>query len=213
VKRRTYLATAGAAGLAGVAGCKGDIARGAGRHLLGPDTDRRRVAVAEVDATPDDLGLSIEVELREAVANAAHPPRLAVTTTNLAPERSISVAPDKCCLFNRLKGGSDDPAGLWLYRTDLTDPDDRVGERWVPDVSGGRAKPLYGCLPATYRVGESLTNEYEVWDDYQERGYFPPRTYRWEELVQVWSEAGVFSDDDPDTEFTWGFSLSVEVPD
>lgn len=212
MQRRAYLAAVGAVGLAGLAGCKGDVARGAGRHLLGPDTDRRRVTVADVDAAPDDIGLHIGVDLRESVANTDHPPRLAITTTNRAPERSISIAEGGCSLFNRLKGGSDDPEGLWLYPPGALEPDDRVGRRWVPD-RGGRGKALYGCDPATYRAGKSLTNQYEVWDDHRSRGYFRPGTYRWEEEVRVWNEPRASQYDDPDGEFTWGFSLSVEAPD
>lgn len=213
MKRRAYLAAAGAFGLTALSGCKGDIARGAGRHLLGPDTDRRRLAVADVDEPPADLGLEIELELLEPVANADHPPRIAVTTTNRGPERSISIGPDGCSLFNRLKAGSDDPVGLWLYPPDHFERDDRVGDRWVPDVSGARGKALYGCDPAPYGVAESLTNEYEVWDDRLDQGYFPPGTYRWAERVEVWNDPRARSGDDPDDTFTWGFSLSVEVPE
>ncbi len=213
MKRRAYLAAAGAAGLAGLAGCKGAVAPGTGRHLLGPDTDERRVTVADVDDVADEHDVRIEVELLEPVANAEHPPRLAVTTTNLAPERAISVSEDGCCLFNRMKAGSDDPTGLWLPPPDALAPEDRTGERWVPETRGRRGYALYGCNPRTYPGGASLTNEYEVWDDYQHRGYFPPGTYRWEEQVEVWKDPRARSGDDPSATFTWGFSLSVEVPE
>lgn len=93
MKRRGYLAAAaGVAGLAGLAGRKGDIAPGAGRHLLDPDTDRRRVSLADVDVTPDDVPVSIDVAVVEPLATADHPVRIAVTMTNGGPERAISVA-------------------------------------------------------------------------------------------------------------------------
>lgn len=214
MKRRGYLAAAaGVAGLAGLAGCKGDIAPGAGRHLLDPDTDRRHVTLAGVDVTPDDVPVSIDVEVVEPLATADHPVRIAVTTTNEGPERAISVAEGGCRLFNREKAGSDDPEGLWLYPDGSLEPWDRTGERWVPEDRGRRAYAAYGCGPRAYRADESLTNEYEVWDDYAVRGYFQPGTYRWEEAVQVYDDLRAGFGDDPDTEFTRGFSLDVTVPE
>lgn len=210
--RRTCLAAIGAAGLAGLSGCRGAVAQGAGRHLLGPDTDERRVTLASVDAVPDEHDVRIEVELLESTANTDHPPRLAVATTNEGPERAISVAEDGCRLFNREKAGSDDPEGLWLYPADDADDIDRRGERWVPDRTGRRAYAAYGCGPRRYAAGESLTNEYEVWDDYRNRGYFPPGTYRWAERVGVHDDPRAGFGDGPDAEFTWGFSLDVSVP-
>lgn len=212
MKRRSYLAAVGAAGLAGLSGCKGAVAQGAGRHLLGPDTDERRVTLADVDDVADEYDVRMEVEMLETVANADHPPRLAVTTTNEGPEQAISVGPDICHLFNREKAGSDDPGGLWLYRADDADDIDRRGERWVSDRTGRRAYPLYGCSRRLFAGGESLTNEYEVWDDYRNRGYFPTGTYRWAERVEVHDDPRADADVDPAT-FIWGFSLSVEVPD
>lgn len=212
MKRRRYLAAAAMAGLAGLSGCKGDIAPGAGRHLLGPDTDRRRVSLAEVDGTPDDVPVDIDVEIIEALATADHPVRIAVTTTNQGSERAISVAEGGCCLFNREKGGSDEE-GLWLYPAENTDHEDRRGDRWVLDASGGRGYALYGCNPRRYATGESLTNEYEVWDGYAVRGYFPPGTYRWAEAVQVYDDPRAGFGGDPDVEFVWGFSLDVTVPE
>jgi hypothetical protein len=212
MKRRRYLAAAGAAGLAGLAGCKGDVAPGAGRHLLGPDTDRRQVALASVNATPDDSPIDIDVAVTEPLATADQPVRIAVTTTNQGPERAISVAEGGCCLFNREKGGSDDPGGLRLYLAESTDHEDRRGDRWVPDASGGRGDALYGCNPRRY-AGGSLTNEYELWDDYAVRGYFRPGGYRWSEAVQVYDDPRAGFGGDPDVEFVWGFSLDVTVPE
>ncbi|WP_276258370.1 hypothetical protein [Haloglomus litoreum] len=212
MKRRTYLAAAGAAALAGLSGCKGAVAQGTGRHLLGPDTDERRVTLAEVDDVPDEHEVRMEVEMLETVANADHPPRLTVTTTNEGPEQAISGGSDMCHLFNRSRAGSDDPEGLWLYRADDADDIDRRGGRWVPDRTGRRAYAMYGCSRRLFAADESLTNEYEVWDDYRNRGYFPPGTYRWAERVEVLDDPRSDADTDPAT-FTWGFSLSVEVPE
>lgn len=83
----------------------------------------------------------------------------------------------------------------------------------MPDASGPRAYPAYTCRLRRSAGGESLTNEYEVWDDYRGQGYFSPETYRWEESVQVYDDPRADTTDDPDTEFTWGLSLDVTVPE
>ena len=212
MKRRRYLAAAGAAGLAGLAGCKGDVAPGAGRHLLGPDTDRRQVALASVNATPDDSPVDIDVAVAEPLATADQPVRIAVTTTNQGPARATSGAGGACTRRTRARAGGAARGRLRTAGREGTDHEDRRGDRWVPDASGGRGDALYGCNPRRY-AGGSLTNEYELWDDYAVRGYFRPGAYRWSEAVQVYDDPRAGFGGDPDVEFVWGFSLDVTVPE
>lgn len=73
---------------------------------------------------------------------------------------------------------------------------------------------MYGCGLPVYAPGDSLANEYHVWDDYRTGGYFEPGTYRFEERVAVGTVDGdgkSASDlQEVDEEFTWGFDLTVE---
>lgn len=211
MQRRAFLANLGAIGTVGVAGCANPLAKisgGAGHPV--------ELTLADVDTVLSEVGVDIQVELLESTVTDSEPARLRVTTTNTGPKRTVGVGDGRCGLFNRSAGGSDSPAGLWLYTKRRSDKlvnrfDARDGDRWVEDkaMHDSRGYDGYGCRYPTYRPGDEIGNEYVVWDDYRTLGYFDPGTYRWEESVTVTPPDSV---DGPDgsTSFNWGFSLRVE---
>lgn len=210
--RRRLLATAGAALGTGLAGCvsTGYVARG-NRGDSGND-DRRRVTLAAADDVPSGHAVTIAVDLLAGDVTADRTARLRVTTINEGSRRALSVGTDGCCLFNRNRAGSE-PAGLWLHRPNTAESVERDGDRWTRDAPADRprAYPAYACLSRTYAAGESVSNEYVVWDDYRTAGYMRPGTYRFAESVAI-SPPGSDFDADPDAEFEWGFDLRVERP-
>lgn len=173
---------------------------------------QRRVSLAGVDDVPEKHQLTIDVELLESTVTAAHTARLRVTTTNEGPKRKISIMEDKCSLFNRTSGLSEQP-GLMLHRPSRTQWIDRPGNRWVRDRPSNEARvnAAYGCGNRIYSGGESIINEYLVWDDYQVEGYMTPGTYRFAEPVRIKPPGAAF-ETEPTAKFTWGFSLVVEEP-
>lgn len=214
MKRRHFLSVIGGCGVSGLAGC---LSTGyhAAASTTGDGEIQRRVSLADQDSMADGGEIRVDVEVLEPTIADAHTARLRVTTTNEGAKRKISIGTDGCELFNRSHGGSDHPRGLWLHAAFITDHIDRKGNRWVADQPSDepRAYPAYGCLPKEYDAGESVRNEYDVWDDYQVDGYLEPDTYRWEEDVSIWNDPSTAGDADPDTTITWGFSLTVEKPD
>jgi len=60
-----------------------------------------------------------------------------------------------------------------------------------------------------YEVGESVSKEFEIWDDYQVSGYLQPGIYRWEETVRVSREEAASSTDSTES-FPWWFTLRLE---
>lgn len=214
MERRTYLAALSASSLAGCLGQLGASGLSSGGTPFDdpPDDVQRLVALESVDDDGAGHDVQIDAEVVESSVTADHPARVRVTTTNEGRKRDVSVTRGQCCLFNRSAGASD-PAGLWLHRVGSADHVERDGDRWTRDapVDQHRVYAAYGCLARTYESGESVTNEYYVWDDYRVEGYFPPGTYRFAEPVTV-SEPGTGSEDGPIATFTWGFSVRVERP-
>lgn len=213
MKRRRFLSVLGVGGVAGFPGCLSSAHQAAGT-TAGDGEIQRRVSLADQDSVADDRELRIEVEVLEPTITLAHTARLRITTANDGAERKVSIGTDGCELFNRSRGGSDRPRGLWLHAAFITDHIDREDHRWVADLppEEPRAYPAYGCLPKEYDTGESVRNEYDVWDDYQVDGYLVPDTYRWEEEVSIWNEPSTAGNGDPDSTIIWGFSLTVEQP-
>lgn len=205
MNRRRYLAAVAAAPLAG---CLDRIGAAGRSPRTVPDAAQRIVRLAAADEAPAD-GVTIEVAVVEPAVTPDHPARVTVTTTNEGRERDLSVAPGRCCLFNR-SGGASDPAGLWLHRRARSEGIDREGDRWTRDAPAdtGRAFYMYGCLPRTFAAGESVATEYAVWDDYRADGYYEPGRYRVAEPVTVGEPDG----NGPIATFDWGFSVRVERP-
>jgi hypothetical protein len=174
---------------------------------------QRTVSLASVDSVPAGFEVELEAELLRSRVTDAETARLRITTTNTGSPRSISVAPDDCSLLNRSKGGSDSPEGCWLHDPERADRLTRDGNRWEADRDPDehRAYAAYGCLKKEYAEGESVSNEYVLWSDYQAEGYMEPGTYRWEEEVSV-SEGATPTGTADGNSFTWGFSLSVSEP-
>lgn len=207
--RRTLLTSVATTGVVGVAGCQRL------RAITGNDAARRRVRIADQDSVPESHQVRITVDLLEQSVTEAHPARIETSTTNEGPPRALSVGREICHLFNRSKGGSDDPAGLWLYRPEDTQSIDRENDRWERDRSrfSNRGYPAYGCSATRYNNGESVSTEYEVWDDYAVGGYFESNTYRWEQEIHLWNDPDAEGTDSSTATFTWGFSLTVERSD
>jgi hypothetical protein len=203
--RRTLLTTAATTCVVGVSGCQRL------RGLTTDDTGRRVVEIHDQDAVTESYEVTIAVELLEQTVTETHPAQLQITITNEGPDRALSIGRDRCGLFNRSDGGSDDPAGLWLYRPEEAQDLDREPDRWEQDKSrfSDRSYPAYGCGAFEYGSGESMRTEYEVWNDYAEDGYFEPGTYRWEREIQLWDDLDAAGTEQPTTTFQWGFSLTV----
>lgn len=206
--RRTLLAALGV-GVVGLAGCQ--------RHRLrsSDGDDRRRVSLAGQDAVPDAHAVSLDVEVLEGAITPDRTARLRLTVTNEGADRALSAGEGMCNLFNRDRGGSDDPAGLWLYRPAVTEGVERRDDRWVQDrpSSEPRGFPAYACSSRQYASGESVATELEVWDDYRVEGYLEPGTYRWEEDVQIQADPEAAGIETAGATVTWGFSLAVERDD
>lgn len=232
MKRRALLAVAGTA-LVGSAGCTAlssdsenpdtttgrtttaESAKGPSESLPTFDTNevQRQISLENVDNVPDEYPVSIEVELLNGTVTAQDPARVRATVTNTADEeRRITRNEGDCALFDRGEGASESP-GLHLHRPgfpgfalDCGDPS-RVGNLWRFDLSADAtcAYQAYGCAPVSYGAGESQPETYQVWDDYQEPGYMPPASYRFETEVSVGPR-------DNTQDFDWGFSVTVERP-
>lgn len=221
MKRRALLGVVGVGGTILLAGCTttgnpdstSSPSSQSPSATMKPGELQRHLALAGVDEVADDRELRIEAELLDAAITDAATARVRVTTTNEGPERGLSIGTDGCDLFNRT-GGRSSPEGLWLYRADATDSIDRKDDRWVPDFAADQPRGFggYACPTTAYATGESVTTEYEVWDDYRVSGYLEPGTYRWETEVRVWDDPAAEASDSPTSAFTWGFSLEVTDP-
>ena len=213
MNRRTFLATSGAATTGIIGGCLSEVSPGTDPDGgdESPSTtatvpDPRRVTLIETD----DLGdhdLTVEVEMLSSRVDQSSPGRLEIRTTNTGERRRLQIqADDDCSLFNRLDCGSQ-PEGLWLYHAEDL-PDERKNHRWEPDKDEGRSGGDYGCQGPIYETGATITNEYEVWDDYVTPGYYPTGTFRFETSFEI-SETKMTEDSEKLAEPTWGFSIDV----
>jgi len=208
--RRTLLATVGSVGVLGVGG-----------HTLttatdpGPETDERRVRLESVDSALENHQFRFEVEVLESRITGSHTARVTITTTNEGPQREITIGTRRDCRILNRSDGSSIPRGAFLWRPHRTEHFERDGEKWRPTNvnSDGIAFGDYPCQATVLDTGESLQSEYELWDDHTEAGYLPPDTYRWERPLSVWEYPDPDYADSPEPTLTWGFSLSVEVPD
>jgi hypothetical protein len=206
VRRRTLLGGLGALGTTGLAGCVGFPAP-SWSDDAGPATT---VSLDEQDAVPEQYGIDIAVEVVRAEFTDESPAAILGTTTNRGGPVKLSIGTGYCSIFNRQRGGSDEPPGLWLHRPD-SHGIERADGRWVTDLPRDepRGFPDVGCTMEAYREGQAVSTPYQVWDDYQTSGHLVPGTYRWEESVTV-SDASSDSGSGEES-FTWGFSLRLEA--
>lgn len=205
MRRRALLGGLGALSTTSLAGCVGFPAP-SWSDDAGP---ANTVVLDGQDTVPDAYDIDIDVEVVHAEFTDDSPAVIRVTTTNHGGPVSLSIGTGYCSIFNRQRGGSDNPPGLWLHRSGYQGVSRKDG-RWVSDRPPGepRGFPDVGCTMWTYREGQSVSSTYEVWDDYQKRGYLVPGTYRWEEAIHI---SDATSDTDSGEEsFEWGFSLVLE---
>lgn len=160
----------------------------------------RRVTVIHQDSVPDRYKLNIEAEMVEQVVTPDQPARLRVTTTNLGEARRINVnrRDDGCVLFWQENSVSD-PNGLWLRGPDTVDDSARPADKWTALSPGEWGLP--GCVYNELSTGESVSNEYLVWDDADADGYLSPDMYRFEGYVVT---------KDHTIRFPWGVTIQVE---
>lgn len=232
MKRRDLLSTMAGASAVGIAGCLDERGEDATQPLSDlpnttqcqpsdkqapPSTEeteqiQRQVILSCQDSLHEGYQMQINAEVLKPTITADHTARLRVTTTNNGPKRAFSIGTGGCDLFNRSRAASDEPAGLWLYRSDSTNNLTRKENKWVRDLPSDQQRdyPEYGCSPTVYDRGQSRSTEYVVWDDYRVEGYLEPDAYRWEEDVQIWEDASADFGDSPSATVTWGFTLTVE---
>lgn len=207
--RRAVPAALGSAAAGATAGCT------RAGSIPSPDTDRRVVRLASVDDIPAEHEVELSVDILQSRIDADHTASLEVSTTNTGDRRAFSVSPDMCALFTRNRGGSEHPQGVWLHRADSTSHIDRKDDRWVADrpPDEPRVYPSYGCLATVYDTGDTVTNEYELWDDYRDSGYMDPGTSRWEERVRIFSANDGEQGDNDELlgSFHWGFDVELSV--
>lgn len=215
MQRRALLAVLGSA-TAALPGCS-----------LAPTADagdlQRRITLAGSDVLPDEHGLRVDAAVAEPTVTADHPARIRIETTNAGPRRALSVGTGGCAIFNRGELGSDDPPGLWLHRPARAATVERARPRWVrAEADRPRGFDAYGCPLRIVASGESLAQDYVVWDDYRVEGYLEPGTYRWETTLEIYRPADVRREageraasptGDPSATLSWGFALTVERPD
>lgn len=230
MKRRTLLAVLGTTGVAGLAGCLGRSQPSSTKPTATvtanstSTTDatttaegeiQRRISLASQDSVPNKYNIEINATVLEPLITTTHPARVRITMTNKGSRRALSVWGETCDLFNRSRGGSDAPRGLWLHDPEQAASIERKEGKWVADrqTDFPRGYAAYGCGKKMVGAGEAFSSEYVVWDDYQVSGYLTPGTYRWEEPVSISEDADTQTSDDQRQSFTWGFSLQVEDPD
>ncbi len=210
MNRRSFLYGVGSASVVSVSGCLGQIPAASGSG-----TSQREVSIHDQDSTPADSHVSIDVELLEERTTDSQPVQLQIHITNEGSERAFSVGDGSCSLFNRSKGGSDTPEGLWLYSPGHADRIERDEGKWTEDRSADEYRGFsnQGCPPRPFEPDESLTTQYELWDDYRVGGYFETGTYRWEQQVSVWNDPDTKSSSTAaDLLFDWGFEIAVAEP-
>lgn len=224
MQRRDFLAVAGTA-LAGTAGCAAPS--NAGNSTTESTTDRfddlprfdpsevqRRVSLERVDSVPAEYSVSIDLELLNETVTGRDPANVRATVTNTADEeRFITRNEGDCALFDRSDGASESP-GLHLHRPGLPGfaldcgTASRLRNLWRLDLPEDARCPIesYGCTPRGYDAGESKSETYQIWDDFQEPGYMPAGEYRFQTRVRVGRQR------ETTTQFEWGFSVSVSRP-
>lgn len=211
MNRRSALAVLGSIGAGTLAGCISTPQATSSDTNPATDSGTPTVSLDSQYSIPSEYGIEISVEILKPEFTANHSAKLQITTTNTGEEQSLSIAPDQCSLFNRSQGGSDIPSGLWLHDSDASESIDRNDDQWVADTPSTQSRDFlsYGCMMKQYEAGESVSTEYEIWDDYQVSGYLQPGTYRWEETVRFSSEEAASSPDSTES-FSWWFDLQLE---
>lgn len=204
LRRRTLLSGLGVLSTASFAGCISFPAPSWSDDAPPADT----VSLNAQDTPPDEVGIGLDVEVVRAEYSDHSPAIIRITTTNDGDPVRLSHA-ERCPLFRKSQGGSDDPAGLWLNDPRREEYIDRKEGRWVADQPSDapRGYANDACLGATLERGASLSSTYQVWDDYKTRGYLVPGTYRWRTSVHFSRNLEAERLEDS---FPWSFSLTLE---
>jgi hypothetical protein len=191
-------------GFAGCVGPGGDTPTPSGdgtptRTDGGTPTDGGDGPTVTLDAVDDPPDIPVEpaVEVVEATATDAHPPRLRATVTNRS-DGTVTVGEGRAVVFayvsdtarnlTLLPEGGDYPveAGCWRLREPIAITEEYRTVTLDPDEAVSGVQGVYGAADGT--------------------GCLPTGTFRFE------STYSVYAGETPDTErerATWGFSLAV----
>jgi len=205
MKRRTFIATSTLATTGVIGGCSGISPFGDGEAV---DDMKREVSLER----PDDITereFDIGVELRSGQVDSESTARLEIIKTNTGDRRSVWIPQGP--LFGWEHAGSQ-PTGLWLYnqKTTATAMNYKKDGRWTirNDPPYDPQASLHGASsPVVYEQGETVSHEYELWDDYLVDGYFPTGTFRFEGPISIWESAD--REESAHSRLHWGFSIEV----
>lgn len=176
--------------------------------------NKRDITIEHVDSIDrENVEITIDIELLRSTVNPEQTARLRITTTNTGASRNLRHGPNRCSLFNRNDGASD-PPGLWLHPPGAKKWIDRANNRWTRDANPEKPRTFDAsvCPLHPYKSGESVSNDYLVWDDYRTPGYMKPGTYRFERNVPVYEYEESPSPLPEHTQypgFRWGFEIRV----
>jgi len=215
MKRRQFLKLTGGSATLGIGALGfGTVYRDNSNMTDQSREEKRDITIENVDSIDrEDVEITIDIEVLRSTVNPEQTARLRITTTNTGASRNLRHGPNRCSLFNRSHGASD-PPGLWLHPPGAERWIDRANNRWTRDADPEKPRTFetYGCPPHPYKSGESVSNEYLVWDDYQTPGYMKPETYRFERNVTVYEYEEPSPSCPEQTEhsdFRWGFEIRV----
>lgn len=216
MRRRQFVATALLSG--SLSGCNGlqangsptesndtaDPSNGDSTETMTPDTDssvKRRIELTNVELPPEDVPVSIGINILEDKVSADQTARLefGFILTEKAHIRTDLEAPVGKTL------SSDDTPGLVLLRPQDADEMPRVNdEMWKPDreqdeMWSFRSTAFESVLPAN----SLLTSELVLWADHRYDGYFEPGEYRFPHRFWVHNDEKV----------NWSFTIAVHEAD
>lgn len=214
--RRELLAAISGTGLALTTGCFGNTIPADGDDDdSDPDDFNREVSLLGYDDIPEEVPLTISMEVTQPVITAEETARL---------RKEVENTNDEPVTFSRIYyKGRPRPvgeSGILIYSVDAQDTPN-VGEavHCVPgaDPEAGReaSDMTDEGLPAHSHVrpGHSVVVEYLVADEWDDHGCFPPGEYRFshrrnDPRVWIGEDGEVDTREDP-IEFEWGFDIEV----
>jgi hypothetical protein len=173
----------------------------------------REISIVDT-GTASITGIDISAGIINPTVTAETPPRLQIEITNTGQDRYATIDGDnKCTLFDRQDGGSY-PAGLWLHPPASLENIQQQNDRFTRDRDPGRQRDYagYRCPLELLKAGDSIRNEFVVWDDYRTDGYYPTENFQFVDDTEFWngSEKPNNRATEADETMSWYMTLNVE---